>query len=273
MKSLIIALAILCVAATAGTLIYLNRTKADPAIAPVAETAPEPAEPPASEKVIAPEPKVVSGTPTTAKTLTAPSVPVEVVPDDSGKSSPLSRAIETLVSSQSSFEQKRAVWEQLREAKQLDQAVAALKQGAAEHPTAAEYPTALGEAYLQQAGVASRSGGKMNEMAMFGMQADQSFDAALKLDATNWEAQFYKAVAMGHWPAELNKGDEVIQRFSALIEQQETMTPQPHFAKTYILLGEQYKKMGKADYATATWQLGAAKFPGAPEFQKKINGQ
>ena len=110
-------------------------------------------------------------------------------------------------------------------------------------------------------------------MGILGMQADQNFDAALKLDPANWEAQFFKAAAMSHWPLELNKGEEVIQRLSHLIDQQEAMSPRPQFAQTYVLLGDQYQKMGKPDYAAATWQLGAAKFPGDSTLQQKISGQ
>jgi tetratricopeptide (TPR) repeat protein len=113
--------------------------------------------------------------------------------------------------------------------------------------------------------------GNYNEVAILGMQADQSFDAALKLDPSNWEAQYYKAASLAYWPAEMNKGPEVIQRLSSLIDQQETMPPQPQFAQIYVLLGEQYQKAGQSDSAIQTWRRGAAKFPGDPTLQKKIN--
>ncbi|EEF60516.1 tetratricopeptide repeat protein [Pedosphaera parvula] len=277
MKPFVITLAILCVAATAGTIIYRNMPKAQPAIAPTAEATPEPAAPPSPKKMILPKQRtlqiVSADTSATNEISPGPLVSTNAIPDGSGKSTPLSRAIEVLLSSQSSFDQKQAAWKQLRDSNQLDQAVEALKQGATNNPTSSEYPTALGQAYLQQAGIAARSGKSVNEMGILGMEADQSFDAALKLDPANWDAQFFKAVALAHWPAELNKGDEVLQRFSALIEQQETMATQPQFAKAYILLGEQYQKMGKSDYAAATWQLGASKFPSDPVLQKKVNGR
>ena len=76
-------------------------------------------------------------------------------------------------------------------------------------------------------------------MGIMAMQADQNFDEALKLDPSNWDAQFYKAAAMSYWPAELNKGPEVVQRLAALIDQQEAQNPKPEFARTYALLGEQ----------------------------------
>jgi len=275
MKRFIVTLAILCAAATAGTVIFLNRQKG-PVAAPAVESAPEQNKPAPPERIVAPGQErlsVVSVEASTANQVSTAPVSTEVKSNDFAKSTPLSQAIEILVSPQASLDQKQATWRQLRDADQLDQAIEALKQGATSNSTSAEYPTALGEAYLQKAHVASQKGGNVNEMGILGMQADQSFDSALKLDPSNWEAQFFKAVAMSYWPAELNKGDEVIQRLATLIDQQETMAPQPQFARTYILLGEQYEKMGKLDYAATTWRLGAAKFPTDSMLQKKASGQ
>lgn len=105
------------------------------------------------------------------------------------------------------------------------------------------------------------------------MKADQTFDAALALDPANWEAGFFKTVSLSYWPKEMNRGPEVIQRFTHLIEQQETAPPQPHFAQSYVWLGEQYRKAGRDDYATQVWQRGAALFPGDPALQKKLAPQ
>jgi hypothetical protein len=270
MKPLVITVLALCVAATVGNIIYSNRSKA-PVIAPVADSSSVQPAPP--ERIITPEPPpapTVSADATAAKpTPATASAATEPAPADAAKSTPFSRAVEAMVSPQSTFEQRQAALYQIKGAKQLDQAVEALKQGAAANPTAPLYQAALGEVYLQQAGIAAHAGKSVNETGILGMQADQSFDNALKIDPSNWDAQFFKAVAMSYWPPELNKSDEVLQRLSTLIEQQETMASQPEFAKTYMLLGTQYQKMGKSDYAAATWQLGATKFPADTALQQK----
>ena len=154
----------------------------------------------------------------------APPVSNEVKPDNStnpAASTAFSQAIDILVSPQASFQQKQAAWKRLRNAGELDQAIAALKQGAASNPTAPEYPTALGEAYVYQLQTVR----DYHETSILGLKADQSFDAALKLDPSNWEAQFFKTASLSHWPPEMNKGPEVIQRLSSLIDQQEAMPP------------------------------------------------
>jgi tetratricopeptide (TPR) repeat protein len=154
----------------------------------------------------------------------------------------------------------------LRDAGELDQALATLKQGAANNPASAEYPTALGEAYVYKLQTIR----DYHEVAILALQADQSFNTALGLDPANWEARFFKAASLSHWPPEMNKGPEVIQQLSNLIDQQEAMPQQPQFAQTYALLGDQYQKAGQPDYAVQTWRLGLAKFPGDSTLQGRI---
>ena len=121
-------------------------------------------------------------------------------------------------------------------------------------------------AYLQKCGTIQ----DVREQGILAMQADKMFDTALSLDPSNWEARFMKAVAMSYWPPMLNKGDEVIQHFQTLIQQQETQTPQPQFAETYAWLGDQYQKAGRADDAKAVWQRGAALFPADEKLRTKL---
>ena len=193
----------------------------------------------------------------------------EMKPDNSTIPTPptaFRRALDILVSPQTSFQQRQAAWKQLRDAGELDRALASLKQGTENNPTSAEYSTALGEAYVYKLQTIR----DFHEVSILALQADQSFDRALALDGANWEAQFFKAAALSRWPAEMNKGPEVIDQFSHLIDQQEAMPPQPQFAQTYVLLGDQYKKTGQGDYAVQTWRLGLARFPGDPTLQGRI---
>jgi hypothetical protein len=279
MKSSFWILLISLVVVVAG-MIFFNRQKALPTPTPVAGPASDtPTSRPLSMNVSIEEP--VHPAPKSPKGSTQSSVAIPVASEASSDSAanpvpnptPFSQAIDTLVSPQASFQQKHEAWRQLQDAGQLDEAMEALKAGAADNPSSAAYPAALGQAQLYKAGEVAGSGGTISEMGMLGMQADQNFDQALTLDPANWEAQFFKAVAMSHWPLELNKGEEVIQRLSSLIDQQDTLTPQPQFAQAYVVLGDQYQKMGEPDYALATWQIGAQKFPADPALQQKLRGQ
>ena len=166
------------------------------------------------------------------------------------------------------------MFEQLRKNGQLDAVISELQKRAAANPNDPEIPTTLGEAMLNKVkGLHDAGDADVNEMGILAMQADQSFNAALKIDPKNWEAQFVKYSSMYYWPASPERDANVAQQLSSLIDQQEGMPSQPQFANTYVVLGNQYQKMGKTDEAMATWQLGAQKFPGDPTLQKKISGQ
>ncbi len=178
----------------------------------------------------------------------------------------VSLALETLVSSQTAYHQKQATWKELRDAGKLDQVISELEQRMTAQPQAAEFPAALGQAYLKKCSTLQ----DIREQAMLAMQADKAFDTALMLDPANWEARFTKAVGMSFWPAGLNKEDEVIEQLHSLILQQETQPPQPHFAETYLWLGNQYQKTGRTDDAQAIWERGAQLFPGHGSLRNKL---
>ena len=133
-------------------------------------------------------------------------------------------------------------------------------------PRAAEYPAALGQAYLKKCATLQ----DVREQGILAMQADKLFDTALNLDPSNWESRFTKAVALSYWPATMNKGEEVIQHFQTLIQQQEALTPQPHFAETYAWLGEQYQKSGRSDDARTVWERGVSLFPNDGGLKNKL---
>jgi len=218
------------------------------------------------------------------QTAIATPVPPQPVPADTGDSKPaviapvtetsarvvdtaIKQAIETLLSPQLSHEQRRDILKKLNESGKLDQAISELEQQVTNDPSNAAYSAALGQAYLEK-GIALQDGS--NDKVILVMQAMKSFDVALSDDPANWEARFTRTAILSHYPAELNRGQEVIDQFTQLINQQEAQPPQAQFAKTYVLLGDQYQKLGQNDYALATWQAGANLFPGDSTLRKRL---
>jgi hypothetical protein len=195
------------------------------------------------------------------------------VPDREPAKSPalpplVNQAVLALTSPQTSFAVKLVAWQQLKDAGKLDQAISQLEQSANAQPNLPEFPATLGQAYLQKAGSIK----DVREQGILGMKADQSFDAALALDPSSWEARFWKATAMSYWPEQLGKGTEVVEHCLELVRLQESQPTQPQFAQTYLLLGEQYQRMGHTDYARQTWQRGLTFFPENPQLQGRLNG-
>jgi tetratricopeptide (TPR) repeat protein len=271
MKSFIVALVIVCVAAIAGTIVYLDSQKIPSAPAPVAGSSPSQAQP---EKIAVPkqeaQPAASQNSNNPAQMATAALSANETNLDDSTNS--IHKLVKALLSEKNS-RQKQALFEQLAKSGQLDQVIAKLQQRAVDNPDDPEIPTTLGEAELNKLRAISAAGGDPNDIGILAMQADQNFNAALKIDPSNWEAQFVKADSMFYWPSSVGQDNNVVQSLSSLIDQQETMTPQPQFAQTYVVLGDEYQKIGQPDKAVATWQLGLTKFPSDSTLQKKISGQ
>ncbi len=176
------------------------------------------------------------------------------------------QAVDVLTSPRETYEGRQAVWKQLLEGGRLEQAIAELEQRAATEPRSPETAAALGQAYLKKCATLK----DVREQAILAMQADKAFDNALNADPANWDARFTKAVALSYWPANMNKGEEVIQHFETLIEQQEGQQPQPHFAETYAWLGDQYQKAGRVNDARTIWQRGSGLFPNHPDFRSKL---
>jgi tetratricopeptide (TPR) repeat protein len=255
MKKLI--LGVIGIGIVAGLGFYVNRRELQPVLQPVAENVAAPA---GEERVMEPAAaasKRRAQSTQTAEPASPSSRPTPARPNSVIDASLVNRAVDLLVSPQANYEQKREAWKQLRETGKLDLAIAELEQRMANDPRVSEYPAALGQAYLKKCGTIQ----DMREQGILAMQADKVFDTALSLDASNWEARFTKAVGMSYWPPVLNKGEEVIQQFQTLIQQQEAQAPQSHFANTYAWLGEQYQKSGRTDDARAVWRRGAALFP------------
>ncbi len=177
--------------------------------------------------------------------------------------------LETLLSSKSSGAQKQAAWKELIDSGKLDQALAELDRRSVEDPSDSECLAILGLGYLQKAGSLK----DFREQGFLGLKADMTLEKALNVDPKNWEARYVRAYAMSMWPPELNKSQEVMESLVTLVEQQESQPPQPHFAQTYVLLGDVYKKAGYADLARETWQRGAQLYPSEPALPQRLAAQ
>ena len=268
---LLLAIGICC--GIAGTIVYVHRTNAPQTPVPVTETNSAPAQsttppsgPVAHAEISRPE------SPAAAEQSSAPTAQTTVASAPVQNQSPVGKLVDALLSAKNGPE-KHELFQKILKAGQIDDVIATLKQRAADNPNDASLPTTLGEAQLNKVKALHDAGADINEIGILAMQADQSFNAALKIDPQNWEAQFVKASSMYYWPADPTRDNDVVQRLSGLIDQQETMPSQAEFAQTYIVLGNEYQKIGQPDKAMATWQLGLQKFPNDSALQTKVNGQ
>jgi len=258
----------------AGAIVCLDKAKTSaPATPPGTNSAPEPGASIAPEKVSTPKTETPPVPAESAPTPVAAATPVgaNAKPDDSAKL--IHRLVDGLLSATNALD-KHNLFQQLVKSGQIDAAIADLQQRAASNPNDPEIPTTLGEALLNKLRDLHDSGkGDNNDFGILAMQADQSFNNALKIDPDNYEAQLVKSISQTFWPADPARDGQVVQTLAGLIDRQETMAPQPDFAQTYLYLGNEYQKIGQPDKAQATWQLGLQKFPNDPTLLKKISGQ
>jgi tetratricopeptide (TPR) repeat protein len=270
MKKFVILL-VIAAALVSGAVVFLNKQKTPAPPAPAAETTPAQPEPQQPQEAVStpkpqPAPVVAPTAPAPAPAQVAPAV-AETAPAEPTNS--VRKIVDALLTARKG---KHEMFQQLSK-EQLQSVIADLQQRALANPKDAEIPTTLGEAQLNLVRQLHESGSDEDQVGILAMQADQSFNNALKIDPKNWEAQYVKASTMFYWPPNEARDNQAAQMLGNLIDQQETMPTQPEFAMTYVALGNQYQKMGKTDEAVATWKLGAQKFPSDPQLRQKLAGQ
>jgi tetratricopeptide (TPR) repeat protein len=270
MKTFIWILLIVCGVVIASAIVYLDRQNKPATQKSMAEAPAEPAAPAnAAVPVSGPKPVVQ----TDAPAQVAVSAPVAPPTASTNSVSPIHKKAIALLSAKSAAE-KHALFEELRKDGQLDAVITELKQMVAGDPNNPEIPTTIGEAELNEVRAMKDSGtGDLDQMGILAMQADQEFNDALKVDPQNWEAQFVKDSSMYYWPANSERDNQVVDNLTSLIDQQEKMPSNPDFAQTYVLLGNEYQKIGQPDKAQATWQLGAQQYPSDSALQSKLAGR
>jgi len=274
MKTVVLAATIACLAVL--TAFFFGRST---------QSSPPPVQPALSEPASVPalQPVTVAPAPAGSERVETPIVtqpariegetnqaPAAVAATPAKPPSPIfNQALATLVSAHAPYAQKQSAWQLLTDSGKLDQAITGLEQSATANPSTAEYPATLGQAYLHKAGTLQ----DIREQGILGMKADQSFDAALAIDPSNWEARFWKATAMSYWPPELGKTKEVVENYLELVKIQEGRPAQPQYAQTYLALGDQYQKLGYPQYAAEIWQRGVTLYPGDAQLQQRLGGQ
>ena len=102
-------------------------------------------------------------------------------------------------------------------------------------------------------------------------QANAMLEEALQIDSTHWEARFTLAMHHFHTPEFLGRAPDAIRHLETLLRQQGDGA-QPHFAGTYLYLGDLYQRAGREADAVAMWRRGAALFPGHAELSARLGG-
>lgn len=177
--------------------------------------------------------------------------------------------LEELLDPNLSETDREALWERVREAGLVDEALALFEARAEERRDDPAAQVDAARAYLQKVFEV----GDGPAAGLWAGKADAAYDRALELDPRHWDARFGKAVSLSFWPPIFGKRGEAIGHFQTLVEQQRGLTPEPRHASTYLLLGNLHAQSGDAEEAAAVWAEGYALFPDDEALGEKVQGQ
>jgi tetratricopeptide (TPR) repeat protein len=161
---------------------------------------------------------------------------------------------------------RESIWRRAAAAGLLDEMIERFEGRVASDPDDPDARADLGGAYLS----AIEHLDTQAEKSDFAVKADAAFDAALAIDETHWDARFLKALSLSFWPAFLGRGPESVHHFEVLMEQQESSPRKPHFAQTYLYLGNMYAQAGDTDRAARVWQRGLREFPNDDSLRTRL---
>jgi len=140
----------------------------------------------------------------------------------------------------------------------IDETIKGLLAAVKEDPGNAELQTALASAYTAKTAFGTNLG---PAQGIVFMKALAAYDKALQINPDHWTARFGKAYDTSMAPEFVGLRPQAIRQFEALVERQESRTPQKEFAQTYLRLGTLYKDAGNADNARTMWKRGIEQYP------------
>jgi len=184
-----------------------------------------------------------------------------------GNYASVDEAIAALQGAGDDWEAQIAVMQAASDAGLLDSMIEELERRTEAQPDSEGAHLELAMGYLQKI----FDSGNSPESGLWAGKLDKTYDRALEINDTSWNARFGKAVSLSNWPAFLGKQNEAIRQFEILREQQSVSPDKGGFAETYLYLGNLYQQTGQADKARGVWEEGSSRFPEHSGLQGQLN--
>lgn len=164
-------------------------------------------------------------------------------------------------------------WENLEEYKhlcdsleELDRGIDFLKNLLTQGRKVPELNTILGLFYIEK----MEDVGDIEKGFLSGLALEE-FNRALELDSLNWSALYSRGMIYANMPQEFASYELALADFQKLLYiQEQADTIEPHYAITYISLGDLYMKMDKKQKAIKTWKQGLKIFPSNPQLKNRV---
>ncbi|MEM7231071.1 MAG: tetratricopeptide repeat protein [Planctomycetota bacterium] len=177
-------------------------------------------------------------------------------------------AVDRLLDPELRGSERQALWNKAVERGALGDLIAAFEARAKENPNDPDAQSDMGDAYIQKIFTVEGPA-----KGLWSMKANAAYDKALAVDETHWKSRFSKAVNYSFNPPVLGLQPKAIEQFEILRKQQEAGDPQPHFAETYLYLGNLYANQGKDDKAQEVYQRGLEIHPDSGSLKGKVKSQ
>jgi len=100
----------------------------------------------------------------------------------------------------------------------------------------------------------------------------EELNKILEKDPTSWPALYGRGMNQLHWPKAFRRTAEAVADFKKLLQLQDAhpQTPRPHFALTYIALGDAYVRDGQIEQGVGVWRDGIKRFPENADLQRRL---
>jgi tetratricopeptide (TPR) repeat protein len=165
--------------------------------------------------------------------------------------------------------EKEKFWKLVREKPGLlDDLIKRLEKASADSPRDKEALRRLSDAYLAKL-MAVPDGMEKGAWSNKMIATERKI---LEVDPQDWDARYSIAMNYSFWPEQFNKRPDAIKEFDTLKRIQESRSPEPKFAQTYLQLRQLYLKEGRVDDAKAILEEGLRRFPEDAELIKARDG-
>lgn len=149
---------------------------------------------------------------------------------------------------------------------EFDRPIEFLEKQVEEHPDSLPLRLNLAFAYVDKMPTRGTIG-----QGLLSRKSIAQFEKVLEADPDNWLALFGKAMNNLHWPRIFNRLPDAVEGFRRCLELQKKASSQgPHFALTYLVLGDALTLEGDVAQARQIWREGARLFPDVSELKDRL---
>jgi hypothetical protein len=155
-----------------------------------------------------------------------------------------------------------------RRAGQLDSAIADLRAALGREPSAQGVRFELALALVDR--VSAPPTPDLPAQSRLASQATRLLTEILAVEPEQWTARYARGMTHLLFPLPTKHYEPAAEDFLKLVEVQRPLPQQPHFARTFVALGDAYVLDLQLTIARSWWEIGRKLFPEDPELEERL---